>query len=138
MDEQNTLEEQCYRVGIACIIVGGVLLYLYYKYLIPILPNDSCVLYKVFGIYCPGCGGTRAVTELLHGSILKSLWYHPVVGYAVFLFSGFMVSHTLRKLRIPWIKGWQFHTWYLWGALGIVFGNWIVKNILLLGFQISL
>ena len=41
-----------------------------------------CLFHLATGYYCPGCGGTRAITSLLHGQILNSFLYHPVVLYA--------------------------------------------------------
>lgn len=45
-----------------------------------------CPLYAFTGIFCPGCGGTRATIALLHGDILLSLRCNPsVVCIAIFL-----------------------------------------------------
>jgi hypothetical protein len=32
-----------------------------------------CTFYSTTGLYCPGCGGTRATHELLHGHLLAAL-----------------------------------------------------------------
>lgn len=32
-----------------------------------------CVFHKLLGLYCPGCGNTRALAALLHGDIAGSL-----------------------------------------------------------------
>ena len=38
----------------------------------------ECYFRTHFHIYCPGCGGSRAVIALLQGDIIKSLWYNPI------------------------------------------------------------
>ena len=49
-----------------------------------------------------------------------------------------MLSQTLARLHIGRIKGWRFHEWHLYAAVGIMIGNFILKNILLLKFHITL
>ncbi len=45
-----------------------------------------CPLYAFTGIYCPGCGGTRAALALLHGDVLLSARCNPsVVCIVIFL-----------------------------------------------------
>ena len=49
-----------------------------------------------------------------------------------------MISQTLARLHFGRVKGWRFHEWHLYAAVAIMIGNFILKNILLLGFHISL
>lgn len=138
MNRNKTIEDECYYIGLGFAGLGLIGCFIYFKFIVPILPDSSCFFWKVFGLYCPGCGGTRAVDALLHGHILQSLWYHPLVIYTVVVFGGFMLTNTMRKLHILHIKGWKFHAWQLYGALVIVLCNWILKNILLLCYHITL
>lgn len=111
---------------------------LFYRYVwIPKI-HLPCVLDTFFGIYCPGCGGTRAVGALLHGHLILSLWYHPLVLYTAVIWGGFMITQTLEKLKVPHIKGWRFHNWYLYGAMALLFGNCVLKNVLRLCFHICM
>ena len=48
------------------------------------------------------------------------------------------MTQTLARLHIGGIKGWKFHEWHLYAAVAIMIGNFILKNIWLLGFHISL
>ena len=138
MKKRKALEDSLYTAGLLFAGRGLVLMILYLKFLVPFLPEGYCFFQRMFGIYCPGCGGTRAVVALLKGQFLRSLWYHPFVMYAVVMFGGFMLTNTLKRLSILPFKGWKFHNWYLWVALSIIIANWLVKNILLLCFHIPL
>lgn len=110
----------------------------YMKLVLPNITIPSCFIYTILGLYCPGCGGTRAVNALLQGQLLQSLWYHPLVLYTIVVFGIFMISHTLERLKIGSISGLKFREWHLYVALGIMVVNWIGKNILLHAFHITL
>lgn len=61
------------------LLIGGMLLVLYvYKSEAsrgPILP---CFIYELTGLYCPGCGMTRAVNSLMHLDICQSIRYNAM------------------------------------------------------------
>lgn len=122
-------EEALYRAGLAMLPVGIFLGYAALRWIIPHLPDAECVVYKLFGVYCPGCGGTRAVIALLHGELLKSLWYHPFVMYTMVMYVLFMLSHTLEKLHVPLIKGMLFEPWIMYGMLVMIGLNFVMKNV---------
>ena len=134
--DDRTLERQLYIWGLIVLFASVILGYTFFRFLLPHL-TAPCIFLFVTGLYCPGCGGTRAVEALFHGEIFLSLWSHPRVLYTVALYVAFMGSHTL-ELFIPDFKALKFHSWYVYGALGIVIVNCIIKNILLLGFGITI
>ena len=39
----------------------------------------SCRFFQLTGYLCPACGNTRAALELLHGHLLRSLGYNPMI-----------------------------------------------------------
>lgn len=49
--------------------------------MIPTWFRMPCLFQMMTGLYCPGCGGTRAVRALLSGHPVLSFLYHPVVPY---------------------------------------------------------
>lgn len=55
-----------------------------------------CLFHLLTGLYCPGCGGTRAVWYLLHGQILKSIQYHPLVPYTAFVLAAEVAAGCLK------------------------------------------
>lgn len=136
--KQRSLEDQLYITGWIFLLAGSVGIFIYLHRIVPEIKGYTCVIYRLFGIYCPGCGGTRAVNAILTGHFLQALWYHPLVPYTLVIFGGFMLSQTLARLHIGRIRGWRFHEWHLYGAVVIIIVNFILKNILLLGFHVAL
>ena len=92
-----------------------------------------CPFQFVTGLYCPGCGGTRALLALLSGNVKESLYYHPFVLYmvvAVGIETGLWVWGRIRHRPV---KGFEkrYRFWTI-GALAIVGINWIFKNYMLI------
>lgn len=98
-----------------------------------------CMIHLWTGYYCPGCGGTRAVAALLHGKILESLRYHPIVPYTAAVGGWFMLTQTLQRISgNRWKIGMHFRTVYLWIALAMIAGNCIIKNLALAVWKVDL
>ena len=138
MKKSRTLEEEIYVIGLWFLLIGGTAVLIYFKLILPNVEMPPCVAFSILGLYCPGCGGTRAVEALFHGQIIKSLWYHPLVLYGTVLYGTFMLTHTMAKMKIPGVRGMKFHNWYIYGAVILLFANWIIKNILKLCFGIMM
>lgn len=96
-----------------------------------------CVFQKALGLYCPGCGGTRAFRALFRGDILRALYYHPAAVYGVFLYVVYFISQTLMRLSRGKLWGMTLKPFYLYFMLGLIAVNFILRNILLLGWGIN-
>lgn len=108
-----------------------------YHYFIRI-PRMPCFFDAAFGIYCPGCGGTRALKALFHGRGLEAVWYHPLIPYTAAVGGGFMVTQGLERLGVRRVKGWKYHSWYLYVGIGLIVLNFIGKNMLRLIWGITM
>lgn len=97
-----------------------------------------CLFRLVTGLYCPGCGGTRAVVYLLHGDLLQSFVYHPLVLYMVFVALLLCVSRLTARLTKKPERFLGHELTFVYIGVGIVLVNWIVKNVCLAGFGIDL
>ncbi|MDE7122131.1 MAG: DUF2752 domain-containing protein, partial [Oscillospiraceae bacterium] len=73
-----------------CAILGilGFRIVQIYKFGIP------CRFWQFTGIYCPGCGGTRAFLALLDGNLRLSVHENP----AVLLLMIFGILYSLEKI----------------------------------------
>lgn len=90
-----------------------------------------CAIHALTGLFCPGCGGTRAVNALLHGKILLSAYYHPFVVYVAIVGGWFMLSQTIQRLSRGKARiGLHFRMIYMWIGLGLIAINCIVKNVI--------
>mgnify|MGYP001218653100 CR=1 FL=1 len=100
--------------------------------------KEPCFFQQMTGLYCPGCGGTRAVLALLTGHPVKSFFYHPVVLYVAVLVGIFLGSFALERISKGKIHGISFRIGYLWTGLFLVIINWLIRNLLLLLFEIPI
>lgn len=131
-------EDELFLIGLVSLVIGGAMWALYHFKLRWFLPKIPCFFSNVLGIYCPGCGGTRAVYALVHGELLKAVWYHPLVPYGAVIGGGFMLTQGLYRLGVKHIKPWKYHDWYLYGALAVLICNFFIKNLLRLIWGIAI
>lgn len=98
----------------------------------------DCAFEKITGLYCPGCGGTRAVIALFQGHIIKSFICHPVVPYTFIVYCVFMIRMFLLKhFNIGKEKDGRILI-SIYIGIGIIFLQWIVKLVLLIGYGVHL
>lgn len=90
----------------------------------------QCAMKQIFGIPCPGCGGTRAIKCLLSGDILDAIYYNAFAVYSIIGYLIFLISRLLQKLTKGKIKGIKFKSWYLFSALVVLVIQYIIKLIL--------
>lgn len=102
-----------------------------------IIPPMPCMVHDVLHIYCPGCGGTRALFAMLKGQFLKSLYYNPSIltGTLLVLYYEIGVIITLLKKNG---KSYFYRNGifvYLYVVFIVVFT--IVRNYRLIAFGID-
>lgn len=102
------------------------------------LLHAPCVFHLLTGLYCPGCGGTRAVRYLLKGQLGNSVQYHPLILYMAVIVLAEFVSAGLTKVtgKPKWRLGCEKLLIAI--AVGIVLVNWFWKNYMLVVYGIDL
>jgi hypothetical protein len=105
------------------VLVAGVVLFLVNPVQCWWLP--SCAFHKLTGLYCPGCGSTRAIHALLHGDVASAARFNilavcglPALGLIVLW----------RRAAIHPVVGWT--------ALGVAVLFGILRNIPLESLQV--
>ena len=119
---------------LSCVLIAGVIVMLVLQAAGVFTLTDDlrypCSFRLATGLYCPGCGGSHALTSLLSGRIIDSFLAHPFVLYliACALIDAILGTIALiRRRELP-----KFRPVYAYVGIGIIFGQWIIKNIILL------
>lgn len=59
-----------------------------------------CIFHKATGLYCPGCGGTRALLALLSGHPVLSFLYHPLVDYLAAVLLWYLIRWSIYGIAL--------------------------------------
>ena len=116
---------------------------LLYKVLIMIfrllekLKHSSCIIKEKFHIYCPGCGGTRALEALLKGNPVHSLYYNPMIIILIIYIVSIVITRILES-RNNDKNYYQIRKYIRVFTLLIWLVYFIARNILLRVFGIDL
>jgi hypothetical protein len=87
----------------------------------------KCLFHKLTGLYCPGCGSTRALYCLLHGELREALRNNALLVLALPLIGGVLLARALR--RQPPIAARQSSLGWLWMVLAAIVAFGVVRNI---------
>lgn len=85
------------NVGAGLALFGMFCLMLLQRF--DIVPSFPCIVHDVFRIYCPGCGGTRALFALLHGDVWESLKCNPAVIFGIILVGYYEIAFIITFIK---------------------------------------
>lgn len=128
----GSLEDNLYYISIL-VIIAVILFYVLFNAFVEftgLYILRECGMKMVFGIPCPGCGGTRALISIFKGRLLDAFCYNSFVVYCVAVYVVFFASHTVSKISNGRVKGLPFKSWYISVAVGILLIQYILKLIL--------
>ena len=92
----------------------------------------DCIVKRTFSFYCPACGGSRALWELLHLRALKSFILYPpiIISSLVILSYDLRLLLSVIKNSDMYTKDYKFYPFILVPVSIIL--NFALRNILLL------
>lgn len=96
-----------------------------------------CSLKNFFHLYCPGCGGTRALEHLLHLRLVQSLLCNPLVLFMAVCLIYYWFKTLIELIRQHGDAFFSIHLGFLWAFLIILVGFFLIRNFLLLKFGID-
>lgn len=134
----DDLTDTWFKLGIVFgvfVLISIPLFYMFGEYLAH--GGIRCGFYHVTHLYCPGCGGTRSYYYLVHGYLFKSFIFNPFVPYTIADYIFFMVNAILVKnTKKAGFAGFPV-TGTIYAGIGILLGQWVIRNILLVFFKIT-
>ena len=89
-----------------------------------------CGFRLVTGFYCPGCGASHSLTSLIDLHFIDCFLYNPFVPYVLLCALIYALVNSVALIRKK--NYLSFRMLYIYIGLGILFGQWIIKNVLLL------
>lgn len=117
------------------LVLAGILFWRYFPGLQQF--HTTCMFHELFHLYCPGCGGTRAVYALLELRLWRSFCSHPLVLFLAVLFAEYYIGAIITLIRRNGKRYYYMRVWFCYVALGIVVVNVVLRNILLVYFHID-
>ncbi len=101
---------------------------------IPLGTGEDCSFHRFTGLYCLGCGGTRAMLAFLKGDILTSMRYHVFTTYSLVWYILFMGSHYVSLITKGRIKGMRFRLRYIIIGVILLVGHFVIRNLMLVKY----
>ena len=95
----------------------------------------GCIMHDWLHLYCPFCGGTRAIGYLLRLDVVNAWRCHPLV--VLFAPGGLVLDAIAWERVIRDRPLFSLPGWIGWGMLGLFFAFGILRNYLMLTFGID-
>lgn len=90
----------------------------------------ECKMKELFGIPCPGCGGTRAVVSTLKGDFVSAVYYNAFAFYCTVVYIIFFVSQTLKLITKGRVPGLHIRNSYWVVAIVLLVVQYILKLVI--------
>ena len=109
------------------LVLGLVLVILYYALEPSSGSLPSCLLLRLTGFRCPGCGTQRAVHALLHGDFVQGIAYNYSLLFTIPVLSLY-IGDVLWGGKMPHLRVFLHHPLVILLLVSILLAWWILRN----------
>lgn len=113
------------------LLIAFIMFLLTYKYLnIKYNIKIPCIIHEITGLFCPGCGITRAIFALLELDIKKAIKYNILIIVIFPFILIYIINYAyiwINDLKKDASKIFPKPLWYILLIITIIFG--IIRNI---------
>lgn len=132
MKKKIASSDAWFYIGTLCLLIGLLYFIAYKIFDFKIAFSAApCMFTVVTHLYCPGCGGTRAIKSLLDFDFIKSFLYNPLVIVSGFVCAYFYIGAIITRIKRNGKVYAPFNEWFLWIILIVLGANVIIRDILL-------
>lgn len=135
--KEKSINDYIYISLIITCSLLSLIVFIYYQFFSS-YSISNCYIFEHFGIYCPGCGCTRAFESFLRFDFLRSVYYNPAVLYGILMVSIYLITQTIQRILKQTNYIMPYSNVYLYIGIFILITNCVIRNILLLIFHIPL
>ncbi|ALN89755.1 DUF2752 domain-containing protein [Lysobacter gummosus] len=90
-------------------------------------PLPGCMFYHFTGLYCPGCGMTRALHALAHGDLAQMMAMNPLLGLLIPALPLLVLQGLGYRLPLPRRALAILGNGKAW--LGLLAAFWVLRNL---------
>ena len=137
MKRGDLMNKDCKKIIIINIIVAFLVAgFVAFTLLLKDREEMQCAFYSLTGLYCPGCGGTRAVYSVLKLNILDAIRYNVTVPFGIFVYIYYNVRAFIAALKndTEYRKKQKYCLCIV--LVAVLLLNFVLKNALLIFFGI--
>ena len=108
-----------WRWIVVCIGAGLAVAILWLTNPAALIYFPRCPLHEFTGLYCPGCGSTRALYQLAHGHLLAAFRFNPLAVVALPVLAIWLTRGERSLVKPVWI----------WSLLIVIVAFGVLRNL---------
>ena len=117
----------------AAALAGALVLFLHDPTLVANKWYPPCLFHSLTGWYCPGCGSTRGMYQLLHGHLSAAFAMNPLIvlciPYFAYAYLAYAAKVLFPNIRCKESADAPTKPMWIWSFLALVVLFWVARNL---------